>query len=142
MKTNQITIAGAVLFKDSRGKRYFLLIKQKEGEWELSKAIVRRGESSVRAAIRMTAEQGGLTAKVLEEAGRASGIGMVGGKSVPQKYYYYLMIQQSAGEMIGFEKFQWLEFNKALKELSLKREQDMLKSAKEVLKEWEKKYKK
>jgi hypothetical protein len=142
MKNNQITISGAVLFKDSRGKRYFLLVKSKEGEWELPKVIVRRGESSVRAIIRLTSEQGGMNAQVLEEAGRTSGIAVVNGKNVPQKYYYYLMIYRSSGEMIGFEKFQWVEFGKASKELSLKREKDMLKSGKEIFKEWEKKHKK
>jgi hypothetical protein len=142
MKNNQISISGGVIFKDSRGKRYFLLVKSKEGEWEFPKVIVRKGESSVRAIIRLTSEQGGMNARVLEEAGRTSGITVVNGKNVPQKYYYYLMMYHSSGEMIGFEKFQWVEFGKAMRELSLKREKDMLKSGKEVLKEWEKKYKK
>lgn len=143
MKNNtQISISGGIVFKDSRGKRYFLLVKSKEGEWEFPKVIVRKGESSVRAIIRVTTEQGGMTTRVLEEAGRTSGMAAVNNKSVPQKYYYYLMLYRSSGEMIGFEKFQWAEFGKAMRELSLKREKDMLKSGKEVLKEWEKKQKK
>jgi hypothetical protein len=141
IKTNQITISGGVLFKDSRGKRYFFIVKSKEGEWELPKVIVRRGESSVRAIIRLTSEQGGMNTQVLEEAGRASGIATINGKTMPQKYYYYLMIYRSSGEIIGFEKYQWMEFGKASRALSLKREKDMLKSGKEVLKEWEKKHK-
>jgi hypothetical protein len=141
-KNNQITISGGVLFKDSRGKRYFFLVKSKDGDWELPKVIVRRGESSVRAIIRLTSEQGTMNIQVLEEAGRASGIATVNGKSVPQKYYYYLMIYRSSGEIIGFEKHQWMEFSKASRALSLKREKDMLKSGREVLREWEKEHKK
>jgi hypothetical protein len=140
-KNNQITISVGVLFKDSRGKRYFFLVKSKDGEWELPKVIVRRVESSVRAIIRLTSEQGGMDVQVLEEAGRANGITTVNGKTVPQKYYYYLMVYRSSGEIIGFEKYQWMEYRKASRALSLKREKDMLKSGRKVLKEWEKKQK-
>ncbi len=142
MKNNQISISGGIIFKDSRGKRYFFLIKSKEGEWEFPKVVVRKGESSVRAIIRSTTEQGGMTTRILEEAGRTNGIATVNGQNVSQKYYYYLMLYRSSGEIIGFEKFQWAEFGKASRELSLKREKDMLRSGKEVLKEWEKKHKK
>jgi predicted NUDIX family NTP pyrophosphohydrolase len=73
MKANnnqQISVAGAIVFRDNRGKRQFLLSKNKEDSgWEIPKITVRRGESSVRPAIRLTGEQGGITARILEEAG-------------------------------------------------------------------------
>jgi len=127
------------LFKDNRGKRYFLVVKQTADEkWELPKVTVRKGESSVRAVLRLTGELSGINAKVLEEAGRSSGVISLGGRIVTQKYFYYLMMQKSAGEMLGFPFFEWLEYGKALKVLNLKREKDMLRQGRDVLKEWEK----
>lgn len=139
-KNQQVLIGGAVVFRDNRGKRQFLLVKQKEeGDWEIPKVTVRRGESSVRAVIRMTTEQGGMSARVLEEAGRASGNVIVNGKSIPEKFYYYLMVQKAGGvDVIGFFDFKWLEYKDAVRKVVLKREKDILKEGKEVLKEWEK----
>ncbi len=141
MKNNQVVVGGAVLFKDARGRRLFLIVRQKEGGWEIPKVTVRKGESSVRAVLRMTTEQAGMNAKVLEEAGRGNSVANMNGKTVTQKYYYYLMLQRSAGELIGFEEFKWVDYSQALKRLELKREKDILKNAKEVLKTWEKTHK-
>lgn len=135
----QILIGGAIVFRDNRGKRQFLLVKTKEdGDWEIPKVTVRRGESSVRAVIRLTGEQGGITARVLEEAGRYSGNTVVNGNSIPQKHYYYLMLQKGGpSEMIGFQDFKWMEAGNVNKNLYSKKEKEMFKSAREVLKEWE-----
>lgn len=139
-QNQQILIGGAIVFRDNRGKRQFLVTKQKEdGDWEIPKVTVRKGESSVRAVIRMTSEQAGMSARVLEEAGRYMGNTILNGKSVPQKYYYYLMLQKAGGvDVIGFADFKWLDYSDALKKVVLKREKEMLKGAKDVLKEWEK----
>lgn len=138
-KNNIILTGGGIVFKDNRGKRYFLVVKQGEGDWEFPKVTVRRGESSVRAVLRMTGELAGMNAKVLEEAGRASGVATINGKVLTQKYYYYLMIQKAGGlDIIGFDEFKWLEYGKAMKAIKLKREQEMLRQAKDVLREWEK----
>jgi 8-oxo-dGTP pyrophosphatase MutT (NUDIX family) len=139
----QMTIGGAIVFRDNRGKRQFLLVKTKdEGDWEIPKVIVRKGESSVRSVIRLTGEQGGMTARVLEEAGRATGTTIINGKSIPQKYYYYILLQKGgSSELIGFAEFKWLEYAEAAKKVILKREKDMFKLAREVLKQWEKTHK-
>jgi 8-oxo-dGTP pyrophosphatase MutT (NUDIX family) len=139
----QITIGGAIVFRDNRGKRQFLLVKTKEdGDWEIPKVIVRKGESSVRAVIRLTGEQGGMTTRVLEEAGRAMGATVLNGKSIPQKYYYYILLQKGgSSDLIGFFEFKWLEYAEAVKRVPLKREKDMFKLGRDVLKEWEKTHK-
>jgi len=139
----QISIGGAVVFRDNRGKRQFLLTKNKEeSDWEIPKVTVRKGESSVRAVIRLMSEQGGMTVRVLEEAGRSLGTTVINGKPVSQKYYYYLMLQKGGtSELIGFFEYKWMEFTDAVKKVPLKREKDMFKSGKAVLKEWEKTHK-
>jgi len=139
-KNQQIVIGGAVLFRENRGKRQYLLVRQKGNEsWEIPKVTVRKGESSVRAVIRLASEQGGMAVRVLEEAGRATGTTIFNAKSIPQKFYYYLMLQKGgSSELIGFDEFKWLDYVEAGKRLGLKREKDMLRGGKDVLKEWEK----
>ena len=138
-KNNQITVSGAIVFKEYRRKKLFMVVKQTEaGKWEIPKVTVRRGESSVRASLRMIGEMAGMNARVLEEAGRTTAVVTMNGKSIPQKSYYYLLIHKAGGEILGFQDFVWLEYGKALKKLELKREKDMLRSAKDVLKKWEK----
>ncbi len=139
----QITIGGAIVFRENRGKRQFLIVKAKEdGDWEIAKVIVRKGESSVRSVIRLTGEQGGMTARVLEEAGRSTGTTILNGKAIPQKYYYYILLQRGGpSELIGFVAFKWLELADAIKKVTLKREKEMFRLAREVLKQWEKTHK-
>jgi len=139
-KENYILISGATLFKESRGKVYWLIIKQsEESDWEIPKATVRKGESSVRAILRVLGEQAGMSVKVLEESDRTSSSTLINNKSVSQKFIYYLLVYKpSAGEILGFSNYEWLEYSKAVKKLALKREKDMLKSATEVLKTWQK----
>lgn len=139
-KNQQILIGGAVIVRENKSKRQFLIVKQHESEeWELPKVTVRKGESSVRSVIRMTGEQGGMSARVLEEAGRASATTVINGKSIPQKYYYYLMLQRGgSSELLGFGDGKWLEYADAVKKINQKRDKEMLKNGRDVLKEWEK----
>jgi 8-oxo-dGTP pyrophosphatase MutT (NUDIX family) len=139
-KNQQIIIGGAVVFRENRGKIKFLLVKQRDQkDWEIPKVTVRKGESSVRSVIRLTGEQGGMSARVLEEAGRATGTTIINAKSIPQKYYYYLMLQKGgSSDLIGFDEIKWLEYSDAAKKLAVKREKDMLRGGRDVLKEWQK----
>jgi 8-oxo-dGTP pyrophosphatase MutT (NUDIX family) len=139
IKNNQISISGAVVFRDNRGRRQYFLVKQSGGkDWEIPKVAVRRGESSVRAVLRMIGEQAGINARILEEAGRGTGSVVVNGKTVPQKHYYYLLMQRAGGEVLGFDDYRWVEYAKALRLIFLKKEKGILRSAREVLTKWEK----
>jgi len=137
-KEQFILISGACVFKESRGKTYWLIVKNtQDGGWEIPKATVRKGESSVRAILRVLGELGGMSVRVLEEVGRVNTTTLVNNKSIPQKYIYYLLIYKySASEIIGFSDDMWLENSKAIKKLVLKREKDMLKQAKLVMRTW------
>ncbi len=141
-KNNHISIGGAVVYKEGRGKRYYWIVADKEGNWEIPKVTVRRGESSVRAVIRMTSEIVGMSARILEEVGRHTAVVLVNGMATPQRTYYYLLFLRAVGEIMGFEKYQWMDFKKATKAVELKREKEALKSAEELIKRWEKEKKK
>lgn len=136
-----VLVSGAIVFKQGRGKSRWLITKQTEElGWEIPKVVVRKGESSVRAALRMMGEKGSMTTKVLEEAGRAGGVTTINGKTLPQRYLYYLMILKAPpGEAIGFSAHKWLEYAKAVRKLSSKREKTMLRQARKEYRTWKKK---
>jgi ADP-ribose pyrophosphatase YjhB (NUDIX family) len=66
MNKNLVLVSGAIVFKEKRKKTTWFLSRQKDTDgWEIPKVLVRKGESSVRAALRMMGEKGGMTSKVL-----------------------------------------------------------------------------
>lgn len=139
--TNIVLISGAVVFKEARGKDYWFIVKQEGGEdkWEIPKVFVRRGESSVRASLRMMGEQGGMTTQVLEEAGRSGGVATINGKTLPKRQLYYLMVLILGGdEAIGFVDSKWLEYAKVIRKLSSKREKIILRQARKEYRQWRK----
>ncbi|QQS39097.1 NUDIX domain-containing protein [Candidatus Woesebacteria bacterium] len=140
MDKSLVLISSTVTAKQKGEKDDWFLVKTSDdGEWEFPKTIVRKGESSVRAAIRLMGEQAGMTARVLEEAGRAGGVTTINDKTVPQRHLYYLMIElSSAGEAVGFTKGEWFPYAQATRKLSSKRDQSMLKAARKELAEWKK----
>ncbi len=138
----EILVGGAVSFKEGKGKNLFLLSKNNDGDFEILKSTVRRGESSVRAVIRYTSEQGNMNTRVLDEVGRGSSAGTVNNKSVTYKYIYYLLFFKAGAEIAGIGDISWFDYATAAKKLKLKREKDMLKIASNMVKEWEKNKKK
>lgn len=138
----EVAIGGAIVFKDGRGKKLFMLSKNSEGKWELLKTTVRRGESSVRAVIRYTSEQGNMSARVLEEAGRSTGTATINNKVVNQRFYYYVMYYKAGAEVMGLGDVSWFDYAQTVKKLTLKREIDALRNANVQIKEWEKTKKK
>ncbi len=135
-----VLVSGAVVLREGRSKKRWFLVKQSDDDkWEIPKVFVRKGESSVRAAMRMMGEQGGMSTQVIEEAGRAGGVTTINGKVFPQRHLYYLMIQQSgSSEAIGFADSEWLEYAQAVRKLSSKRERAILKQARKEYRKWRK----
>jgi hypothetical protein len=143
MNKNLVLISIAIIYRDHRGKRQWLITKQEEdSDWELPRIAVRKGESSARASLRMSGEQLGLTTKVLEEAGRAGGVTTVNGKTLPQRQLYYLLrLRAETGEPIAFAEAKWFEYAMAVRKLSAKRDRQMIKAARAELKRWKKRKK-
>jgi len=143
MKQKLILVGTAVVYRKSKDKPVWFIVKQKENsDWELPKTNARRGESSVRSVIRMMGEQAAMNVKVQEEVGRSGGAALVGGVTIPQRTIYYLMLCKEANEVLSFLDFDWLEWGKAIKKLKSKKDIAMLKAARDLLKEIDKKKKK
>jgi 8-oxo-dGTP pyrophosphatase MutT (NUDIX family) len=58
--TVQATSAGAILFRDTRGRREFLLLKSRPGDWEFPKGGVEGNEELQQTAIREVSEEAGI----------------------------------------------------------------------------------
>ena len=56
----EATSAGAILFRDSRGKREYLLLKSRPGDWEFPKGGIEGEEELQQTAIREVKEEAGI----------------------------------------------------------------------------------
>lgn len=141
MDDDTVLIGCAIIFK-GEGKNTMWLITQKkeDSDWELPRQRARKkSESTAKAAIRLAGEQFGMSAKVLEEAGRAGGVTTINGETKPQRTLYYLMILKSAdGEVVGYHDHAWLSYASAVRKLPSKRDRKMIKSARKELRAWQK----
>lgn len=137
---NMVIISSAVIYKKIKknNEKWFLVKNTEEENWEFPNTIVRKGESSARASLRLMGEKGGMSIQVLEEAGRAGGATTLKDKTYPLRRIYYLMrVKSGSKEAIGFEETEWFSYANAIRKLS-KREQQMLRQAREELRAWEK----
>jgi len=143
MDKNSILISVAVLFRELNGKTsWFITKKNEDNTWEFPSVIVRKGESSVRAILRILGEKGGMTTRVLEEAGRTNSVVNSDNKVYQQRVIYYLiLLKNGTNDTVGFGESLWAEYPKGSLKLSSKKEKAMLKSAKEMLKIWKKEQK-
>lgn len=133
---------GAVVFKKNSSQIKWLLVREPNGEWELPKSPIRRGESSVGAAIRNQREDYGNLVQVLEEAGRANTLKAQNGQKINQKTIFYLAERKEDSMQTGKEfEEKWQIYANATRTLKLKRERDMLRQANRILKELNKKKK-
>ena len=58
--TVEAVSAGAILFRDTRGRREYLLLKSRPGDWEFPKGGVEPGEELQQTAIREVKEEAGI----------------------------------------------------------------------------------
>ncbi len=135
---NLILVAGSVVFRKAKNGRvsWFLIKDPQNKRWELPKSLVRKGESSVRTVLRVMGEQGGMNCKIIDEVDRIEDEVDYNGKKSPRRIVYYLVIEKSAGEVLGFEEFAWVDFSSGLRKLGLAREKEVFKKAKKQLENW------
>lgn len=131
-------VSGAVLFKNVGGSnRYFVVQDPSSGRWELVKLVVRKGESSVRAIIRLLGEKGGMSVRVVDEAGRFKNIATSNNKTVTQNnIFYVILFKLGSADAFGFERGLWLEYSKAHQKLSDSNEKEMLKMGHIIARKW------
>ncbi|MCX7928416.1 MAG: NUDIX domain-containing protein [Patescibacteria group bacterium] len=140
MNKNLVLETVTIVCKEENNKLLWFLVKTLENSnWEFPHVLVRKGESSVRAALRIISQQANINAKVLEEVGRLDTFTNLNGKTIPKKVIYYLLLAKHVGkEAVGFFESSWCDYAKALKKLNNKNDLSMLKNARDTFKVWKK----
>ena len=138
-KKDDVVVSVSVLFKkkDNGGYEWFLTKKSGDDEWDFPRVFAKKGESSVRAAMRTLSEQAGIDAKVLEESARARVVISSSGKPMVQQQLFYLVQYLGGEEILEFAQTDWVPYANAIRRLRQKREQNALRNANKTLKEIE-----
>lgn len=133
-------LTGATAYRKKNGHTKWLIVKEDGQEgWVLPTGDVRRGESSVRAAMRLLRDNIGMRSKVLEEAGRATISTTENGEPLSQKLIFYLIRRRVGGEKVnGYVEQKWIPYSQARRSLAKTTEKRILRQANETLKEWRK----
>lgn len=137
---DEVLVSTAVVFKTRAGKNSWLLVKLDSNEaWQLPKGVVRRTESSVRAAIRTLSELAGVRGRVLEEVGKTSSKTGRNGKILTRRIIYYLMQQRGKDDgVIGSARTSWVNARKLRGKLKSTPERRIIFQARKLLVEWQK----
>lgn len=135
---DEVLVSVAVVFKTRAGRNSWLLVKSGSDEWQLPKGVVRRTESSVRAAIRMLSEFAGIRGRVIEEVGKTSTRSGHDGKSFTRRTIYYLMQQRGKDGVIASAKTAWVNPKKIRGKLKSATERKIIIQARHLLGEWQK----
>lgn len=129
--------AGAVIFRQSVGKIYYLLLHYEIGHWDFPKGHIEKGEKPKEAAKREIFEETGI--KDIEFIfGFKETIKYFynkDGKTVLKTVIFYLTQTKSKDVKISYEHqdFKWLPYGKALKQLTFDNAKNILQKANSFL---------
>lgn len=141
----EILVSAAVVYKEplrkynGKSRTSWLLVKAaNDSEWQLPKGVVRRTESSVRAAIRTLSEVAGIRGRVLEEVGKISARSGKNGRILTKRTIYYLIQQRGKDDIEASSKTVWVDPKNIRGKVKSATEKKMLTEARKVLTEWQK----
>lgn len=135
---DEVLVSSAVVYKSRAGKNSWLLVKTGDEQWQLPKGVVRRTESSVRAAIRTLSEMAGIRGRIIEEVGKSSVRSGKGSKALVRRTIYYLMQQRGKDGIEATARVVWVNPNNIRGKVKSATERKMLVEARKLLSEWQK----
>ena len=127
------TSAGAILFRDTRGRREYLLLKSRPGDWEFPKGGVEGGEELQQTAIREVEEEAGITDFRLLNGFRNeySYVFQAGGETVHKTVHLFVAESQEASAELSQEHrdHQWRDYDQAINTITQDGPRDILREA-------------
>ncbi len=139
METENEKSAGAIIFRKEAESRKFLLLHYEEGHWDFPKGHVEKNETETETAKREIKEETGIKElKFLPKFKETiSYYYKREGKLYRKEVVFFLAETGEAKIKISKEHigFEWLEFDKALEKLTFKNAKELLKKAKDFLKQ-------
>lgn len=128
--------AGAILYRESSGGKLYLLLNYPSGHWDFVKGNIEKGEMLKETVLREIEEETGISdvnfvkgfeAKVEYHYQRD-------GQLVHKEVVYFLAKTKTENVKLSHEHhgFIWLDFNSALKKLTYKTAQNLLKKVRDL----------
>ena len=113
----EATSAGAILFRDTRGRREYLLLKSRPGDWEFPKGGIEGEEELQQTAIREVEEEAGITDFRLLNGFRDeySYVFQAGGETIHKTVHLFIAESQEASAELSHEHrdHQWRDYDQA-----------------------------
>ncbi|PSP89138.1 biotin transporter BioY [Halobacteriales archaeon QS_4_69_34] len=114
----EATSAGAILFRDTRGHREYLLLKSRPGDWEFPKGGIEGEEELQQTAIREVSEEAGITDFRLIDGFREEYdyVFEAGGKTIHKTVHLFIAESQEASAELSTEHHdhQWRDYEQAV----------------------------
>lgn len=128
--------AGAILYRESPSGKLYLLLNYPSGHWDFVKGNIEKGETFKQTTLREIKEETGITDVSFVEGfeNKVEYHYQRDGKLVHKEVVFFLARTATEHVEISFEHlgFIWLKYNDALKKLTYKTAQGMLKKVNEL----------
>ncbi|MFC7042223.1 biotin transporter BioY [Halonotius aquaticus] len=137
--TVEATSAGAILFRDTRGCREYLLLKSRPGDWEFPKGGVEGDEELQQTAIREVTEEAGIEEFRLINGFREDYdyVFQASGDTIHKTVHLFIAHSFEASAELSTEHrdLQWRDYEQALNTITQDGPREILKQADEFLDE-------
>ncbi|HXX05849.1 MAG TPA: NUDIX domain-containing protein [Candidatus Bathyarchaeia archaeon] len=128
--------AGAILYRESSTGNLYLLLNYPSGHWDFVKGNIEKGEMVKETVVREIQEETGITDVNFVEGfeDKVEYHYQRDGQLVHKEVIFFLAKTKTENVKLSHEHhgFIWLDFNSALKKLTYKTAQNMLKKIKEL----------
>jgi 8-oxo-dGTP pyrophosphatase MutT (NUDIX family) len=129
----EATSAGAILFRDTRGRREYLLLKSRTGDWEFPKGGVEGKEELQQTAIREIEEEAGIYQFRLLDGFREDYeyVFQAGSSTIHKTVHLFIAKSFEASAELSSEHndLQWRDYEQAVNTLTQKSTREILEHA-------------
>jgi bis(5'-nucleosidyl)-tetraphosphatase len=129
----EATSAGAILFRDTRGRREYLLLKSRPGDWEFPKGGVEGEEELQQTAIREVTEESGISDFRLINGFRREYdyVFQAGGETIHKTVHLFIAESAEASAELSHEHrdHQWRDYEQALNTITQDGPRDIFREA-------------
>jgi 8-oxo-dGTP pyrophosphatase MutT (NUDIX family) len=129
----EATSAGAILFRDTRGQREYLLLKSRPGDWEFPKGGVEGDEELQQTAIREVEEEAGIGNFRLVDGFREEYdyVFEAGGDTIHKTVHLFIAHSFEASAELSKEHrdHQWRDYDQAINTITQEGPREILEKA-------------
>ena len=129
----EATSAGAILFRDTRGRREYLLLKSRPGDWEFPKGGVEGEEELQQTSIREVTEEAGISDFRLLDGFRREYdyVFQAGGETIHKTVHLFIAESEEASAELSHEHrdHQWRDYEQALNTITQDGPRDIFREA-------------